>query len=451
MAGEREAGGRRRIRRAGNFVYAVLVLAALVLVLGLSMRFRRQWDATVTRDAALSPQTLQVLERLTDDVHVYGLFTSKEPRRRGYLFLLMKFQEASPHVKVQFVDPVSRPGIVKELGIGAQQEGQRRDGITVVVRGDRKMVFRGTEEEDVTNGLLEVGSSEKRVVGFLRGYGEHETGLDRDVGMSKAVEALKQEYYEVRDVSLADGVPADVTVLVAAGPMLPIPLAELDRLAAWLEKGGRLLALLEADEKTGLSTVLERWGVKPTGELLLDPRDNMNRQPEFLRVTSYTSHPIARGFGKNLPTAFPIAQAVTHFEPGDPKVYHDDVAKTGEFSYSESASGARRQGPFATVVASWKRLEGRGIGGETRVVLVGDSDFATNLRLPVAANRNFFLNCVGWLSREQNLVSVRRVALKGQNIELRPGDASLLLVVVLVAPFLVVLVGILVGLRRRSL
>ena len=443
------AGGIKR--DAGSLLYTALVLVAVVLVLGLSMRFRRQSDLSLTRDNSLSPQTLGVLSGLKDDVDVYALFTSKEPHRWAYLLLLMKYQEASSHVKVQFVDPVSRPGIVKELGVDTQQEGARRDGITVMVRGERKMIFRGTDEEDVTNGILEVGNREKRVVGFLRGYGEHETGLDRDVGMAKATEALRQEYYEVRDVSLADGIPDDVTVLVAAGPVLPIPKPELDRLAAWLEKGGRLCALLEVDDRTGLGTVLERWGLRATGETLYDPRDNMNRQPEFLRVTSYTTHPIARGFGKNLPTAFPLAQAVTHFEPGDPRVYHDEVARTGEFSFSESDAGARRQGPFATVVASWKRIEGRKVGAETRVVLVGDSDFATNLRLPVAANRNFFLNCVAWLCREQNLVTVRKLALKGQAIEMRPGDRTLTLLAVLAAPFLVVLVGILVGLRRRSL
>jgi len=60
------------------------------------------------RQLALA-QTLGVLAGLKDDVEVYALFTSKEPRRWAYLLLLMKYQEASAHVKVQFVDPVSRP------------------------------------------------------------------------------------------------------------------------------------------------------------------------------------------------------------------------------------------------------------------------------------------------------------------------------------------------------
>jgi len=312
------------------------------------------------------------------------------------------------------------------------------------------MSFRGTDEEDVTNGLLEVGSREKRVVGFLRGYGEHETGLDRDVGLSKAVDALRQEYYEVRDVSLAEGIPDDVTVLVAAGLMLPIPKPELDRLAAWLEKGGRLLALLEADDRTGLGPVLERWGLRGTGETNLRPagqHEPTARVPAGHELHDPPGRPRLR---EELPDRVPVRAGRDPLRARQSRVFHDDVAKTGEFSFSESASGTRRQGPFATVVASWKRIEGRKIGAETRVILVGDSDFATNLRLPVAANRNFFLTA--WVALPRAEPRVRPEARpQGAGHRAAAGDRTLALLLVLAAPFVVVLVGILVGLRRRSL
>src|SRR5262249_22489059 len=44
---------------------------------------------------------------------------------------------------------------------------------------------------------------------------------------------------------------------------------------------------------------------------------------------------------------------------------------------------------------------------ETRIVVFGDSDFAENGVLGVQGNRDLFMNTVGWLSQQENLISIR--------------------------------------------
>jgi hypothetical protein len=44
---------------------------------------------------------------------------------------------------------------------------------------------------------------------------------------------------------------------------------------------------------------------------------------------------------------------------------------------------------------------------ETRVVVIGDSDFAANSGLGIQGNRDLFMNIVGWLSQQENLISIR--------------------------------------------
>ncbi|PYM62348.1 MAG: hypothetical protein DMD79_10900 [Candidatus Rokuibacteriota bacterium] len=44
---------------------------------------------------------------------------------------------------------------------------------------------------------------------------------------------------------------------------------------------------------------------------------------------------------------------------------------------------------------------------KARVVVVGDSDFASNGFLNLSGNRDFFLNTVSWLAEEENLIAVR--------------------------------------------
>ena len=40
-------------------------------------------------------------------------------------------------------------------------------------------------------------------------------------------------------------------------------------------------------------------------------------------------------------------------------------------------------------------------------MVVGDSDFAANGGLGIQGNRDLFMNTVGWLSQQENLISIR--------------------------------------------
>ena len=44
---------------------------------------------------------------------------------------------------------------------------------------------------------------------------------------------------------------------------------------------------------------------------------------------------------------------------------------------------------------------------ETRVVVMGDSDFASNAAINISGNRDLFMNIVGWLSQQENLIAIR--------------------------------------------
>ena len=44
---------------------------------------------------------------------------------------------------------------------------------------------------------------------------------------------------------------------------------------------------------------------------------------------------------------------------------------------------------------------------ETRLVVIGDSDFASNATVGIQGNRDMFLNTVNWLAQQENLISIR--------------------------------------------
>jgi ABC-type uncharacterized transport system involved in gliding motility auxiliary subunit len=449
--------GRMARESVGSIVYVLAVVAAVAVVLVISSRLRVPWDATRFGENTLAPQTVEILKGLEAPVKLVGLFTDKHPERQGYWERLQAFKRESGRLEVEFVDPIERPGAVRALGLDVEEFGSRRDGVTVVVGSERKMVVRDTKEESLANAILEVGSGEKRVVGFVLGYGEPDPTSPSDRGLSRAVEALRAEYYDVREVRLAAGIPSDMKVVIVAGPAAPIPPAEIEVLGSWLDRGGRLLALLDpgTDEGSGLGTLLERYGLRLDGAQVLEPQSSFNRNgnPEFVRAVEYSRHGVVRGFGVNLPSEYPIVSAVSHFEPGDPTLFHEGLVRSSRTSVGIAPDGMRRQGPFDLAAVSWKRLPAAPGKTETevRVILFGDSDFAVNAYLPLGANRNLFLNSVAWLSQARGLVTIRRMPLEGQTIALDLAEYRLIRIGVFAAPLLVLFAGIVVLLRRRGL
>ncbi len=443
---------------ASSLVYVLIVLAIAVLAMAASITFHKSWDLSDTSANSLSPQTMAVLESLEQDVHIYPLLPKRRKLQREQFWdLLRKYRDGSRHIKVEFIDPIRQPGRMAEVGVDARGQDLSR-GLTLIKRTrmvdgspvEYKQTFRGQEEGDVTNAVLEVGRTRDRVVGFARGYGERDPESSASGGIKKATQALVGEYYTVVDVDLERDVPGTVTVLVLGGPLQTIPQSHLDRLQNWLQDGGRLLALQDPDSGSNLNDLLQRWGLRISGITVLDPRDNINGSPIFVKADTYSDHPVVGDFNKRLPTAFARVSAVDHFETGEGLLYHQELITAGQLAYTMSEDGRREPGPYPVAAASWLRREQGEYEIETRLVAVGDSDFISNAYLAQNANRNFFLNTLAWLGREEELISIRRDPMAEQAITLGPAVRTEVLWIVLSPAILVLVIGVVVLSRRRG-
>ena len=456
----REAVDIQRLAKksAGSLVYILIVIAIAVLAMATSITFHTSWDLSDTAANSLSPQTMAVLEALEEDVQIYPMLPKRRKMQREQFWdLLRKYRDGSSHIKVEFIDPIRQPGRMAEVGVDARGQDLGR-GLTLIKRTrmvngspvEYKQTFRGQEEQDVTNAILEVGRTRDRVVGFARGYGERDPESSASGGIRKAVEALAEEYYTVVDVDLERAVPGSVTVMVLAGPVQPIPQAHLDRLQHWLEAGGRLFAMQDPDSASNLNALLRGWGLRISGSDVLDPRDNINGSPIFVKADTYSDHPVVGHFNKRLPTAFARVSAVDHFETGEGRLFHQELITAGQLAYTLDGDGLREPGPYPLAAASWRGREEGDFETETRLVAVGDSDFISNAYLAQNANRNFFLNAMGWLGREEELISIRRDPMADQAITLNGAVRTEVLWIVLSPTLLVLLVGVVVLARRRG-
>ena len=87
---------------------------------------------------------------------------------------------------------------------------------------------------------------------------------------------------------------------------------------------------------------------------------------------------------------------------------------------------------------------------KTRMVVVGDSDFASDVYVSQApGNMDFFLNIVSWLAEEEDLIAVRPKEPENRTISLTMKQQNLVLFfLIILLPLVSVRIGIHIYMRR---
>ncbi|HXV13237.1 MAG TPA: Gldg family protein [Candidatus Krumholzibacteria bacterium] len=458
--------GRRESRRGADAFLSTLFLAAiLVVVQATSMRRSHTFDLTRNHRHTLSPQTTALLDSLDRDVEVTGFFRQASARRDGAEDLFALYAGRSHRFRASVVDPDRQPDLARRLGASLDE--------VVVQADDARRVVRTVDEESLTNAILSVTRTGTRAVYFVTGHGEKDPQVSDREGYSAVRHGLESQGYVVRAASLMGGapVPDDCAVLVLAGPRQDYFAEEVTAVRRYLDAGGSLLALIDPRvEVPRLAQLFARYHLGLVDavvldELALDAGDR-SFDATVAKVRRYESHPITRDF--NYVTMFPRARPVVIAEDsvvaGLEARYlciSDDRA-WGEVDMESFAigratrDGADIAGPLPIAAAATRTpLSPAGVGagsGKSRVVLVGDSDFAGNTMYNVLGNSDFFLNAIAFLSEDENMIRIRPRRPLGESVYITERQGRMVFLVCLVLlPLTPIVTGAVVVARRRRL
>lgn len=407
--------------RAQRFsAYAALTLGAftgiLVLVNVLPYWFPVRWDLTQDRRHTLAPEIQRLLASLPQPVTAYAFFTPRtdpEPARR----LLDDFAYyARGRFRYEIVDPIARPGL-------AQRYGVTRDGTIVLVMGERKEPVEFLTEEEMAKALVRLMHPEKRVVAFLTGHGERNLDAPDPRGYLLLKQDLEAKNYQVRPLDLAlegGAVPEEVTVVVLADPQQPLPAEEVQALQDFTARGGGLVVFLNTslESPQGLSRPLETylartWGLVPEDTVVVD---TTSPQPHIALAGHYGEHPITQKM-QGWRTYFPLARSLDVAEdaPQEADLTLVPLVFTSERAWGETDLEALRRGeggnltfdpktdrPGPLVLAAAAERPDLG----SRLVLIGDADFASNGAYTDVGNGILALNSIDWAAEEENLIQI---------------------------------------------
>ena len=427
---------------------SISVIAVLAILIGINWAVTRRdkrWDLTAAGAFTLSDQTVKVVSALKTPVKVL-VFDEPNGFQR-FRDALTMYTNASPDIQVEYVDVAREPARAREYAITSP-------GTVVMEYSGRREKVMSEREQDLTNTLIKVTSGRQVKAYFVEGHGEHDTLGNDQPGYASVVEALKRDNYTVEKLVLAQseaGVPADASVVIIAGPKADYLKPEVDAIRTYLRKGGKALFMLDppvgeaARPTPTLEALLKEWGITLGHDVIIDISGMgqlLGTGPSVPVVASYPQHDVVENF--DLLTAFPLSQSVKGLAGTElGTALTENVINTSERSWSESdvkslaaggkvsldeASGDQRgpitialslamDAPDAPSSPASTASEGKPAEGakpedapkkpQMRIMVVGDSDFASNAAAGIQGNADLFVNMNNWLTQQEDLISIR--------------------------------------------
>ncbi len=440
----------RRVLASLSLVTLIALLGVLFIMVNyLASRRYARWDVTRQQITALSDQTVQTLKSLNEPVSITVFY---QPTHRLYELvkdLLEEYTRVSPNVHVEYVDPEQDIARAKQL---AQQFQIDDLNIVVFQAGSRHKYLSDTElaeydygamrfgaearvktfkgEDAFTSAIINVTHADSTLIWLTSGHGEKSIDTAEPTGYSDLKKSLEQQNMSVKTMALLGRatIPPEVKLIIIAGPTRRFTEPELLALQTYLEQGGRLLALIDPMDDSGLDGLLERWGVNLGMNIVVDPSQQLPFvSAANLFVTDYTRHPIVEKM-KTLATLFPLARSVGATDSLPPGVIVTPLALTSTAGWGETTTsvstfeynaGQDLKGPVSIAVAVERSHPTR-----TRMVVIGDSDFAINSQLPNAGNRDLILGALYWLIEQERLIGIGPKALESIKLSLTSGQLT---------------------------
>jgi ABC-2 type transport system permease protein len=444
----------------------------LLMVNYVAIRTDRTFDASRDQNYSLSDKSKQVLKNMKDSLEVIVFFQKTNPLNRQLRYLMNQYEDASSLISVTFVDPLKDPAQTKILadkyGISLTEEivlmkyGLRTKVLPMSALADydysgvysglppQLKAFRG--EQGITGSILNLLQSGRTLVHFLKGHGEKDLSNREEDGYSELLKHLKSDNIEVKDLSLLgrESLPKDLKTLVIAGPTHALLSEELKLLSDFLDRGGRLLCLVDPIQSTGLASLFQKYGVILGEDVVVDPlRKLPGISPANLFMGSYGPHAITNGMD-NIYTLFFLVRSVTATKesPNDlTPLLLTSSEGWGESDYQTSPYEKGIEdlvGPVSVALAAENKAT------QMRFVVIGDSDFVTNVILHQVGNKDIFLNSLNWILEREALISIPSKESSFAQLQLTERQMMALFWVVVVGiPFLWLMIGLVIFIRRR--
>ena len=479
--------GRALVSRRGRFgagttIMVSIFIGIILLVNAISIGSYHRFDFTGVKQFSLTSQTKEVLLKLETPVQAMFFTTPDDPYGiANYTTnLLTEYQYHTEQLSVEFIDPEEHPDQARQYDITAYQTVvfESEQGYRVVppwetiITDASGQLIAIEAEHAFTSAILEVTGIVQKKVYFLTGHGEANIYSD----YSSVREGLLDNLYQVAmlDLAATPSIPEDCATLIIAGAQEALATSEVDIINDYLGNGGGALILANPSSPTGIKQLLSYWGIITGDGIIIEPteyaapnkdtptvpgtRNQMGLSTTYFPgATPPMPHPQFEpvtvtdeetGMSQQIwMSEESVIQMVWLLWTSDESWLDYDFDPTKEPEFNEEVD---IQGPLPLSFLIFAPPPDEAEGQGPHLIVIGDSDFASNKHFVNGDNGTLFLSSVNWLAAGEELISIDRKVVPFRRLIIGPEAETFIKFSSMgLLPLLILVIGSIIWWRRR--
>ena len=468
-------------------VFTIIFIIAIVLVnvlLGyMTDRFVWEFDMTKEHLFEISEDTKEVIDDMTRNVTITVLadetvFRDADQMLSNIYEILQRYEAlGGGKIKVRYVNPNMNPKIFEQYN----ELGDLGNNF-LIIESDLRMkslspnslynirvddndisYFVGLRaEQTITSALLFVTQDSVNTACWLRGHGEDYSKTQMDT-------ILKKMNYDSQVIILAqDEIPEECTLLLISSPQTDYSPDEIEKLDAFLKRGGDAIVALSPETSvalTNLTSFFEEWGVHYRSEFILDNYQSISNMPFYVvpnisNITNVTDRLNTKNYYALVPGCMPID--LTGTETGSHNLailmtssrrsYTKDLNEiTMGYDYDEANDPT---GPFNMCVLSEYLATDKNMNYTRGDILFCSAGMISDSVLEASnfLNGQFLEHVLDYISEYSDGVVIPDKTFESTTLNILSWQSRVVLYVVVIAiPLLILLAGILIWSKRRHL
>ncbi|NMA67014.1 MAG: GldG family protein [Clostridiaceae bacterium] len=465
---------KRSLKYGSYAIVSTIVVISLIIIFnaltGLDVvRNRLRFDITKNKMFSLSEQSLDILKELDKDVEVFILTEEKNFQYPPIIEMLNQYNvKSNGKITTRFVDVEKDPRFI-ERELDPEQVKGIKSGSIVVKSGEKNMVISQSDmieydytygmpqasglkiEQAFTSAIKNVTADVTPVVYFVKGHGEYII----DDHLNELKTAITANSYEVKELSLANGIPDDAAVLFFVAPKTDLLPDEMEHLLGYMENGGDAIFLMDVQqssiELTNFNSVLERYNLTVNNDLVLELDQTSYLQDFTIIIPKVNETDVSSSLDPySLSLYLPQCRSIGILQAEKQWITVKPLFATSEKSQSQNIlTGEIKIGPF--FIGALSEYEGINV---SRVALIGNAQFISDNWMSYRNDngKRYVLSMLNWMQDQDSSVYIPSKSLASRPIQLTAQSRYIAFIsLTFLLPLIIIGFGIFVWIRRKHL
>ncbi len=291
-------------------VSTIAIILIIVLINFLGIKYAIKIDLTENQLFTLSPQSQELVKNLKSPLKIY-VFSN--PINEVDRQLLEEYDSYSKLFDYQFVNPQVDIALAQKFNVNragdVYVEYESKQQLVQIVSPDNRL-----SEIKLTGAIAKIPKDIQATIYIVQGHGEPLLQEGAEVSFAQAITSLKNQGYVVEGFNLNDSplIPPSADVVLVSSGDRNFLASEIDKIQQYLDRGGNLLVMYNAQSLNSLESILSKWGITVNDSLAIDSSgagEIFGFGPSISIIVDYGVHPITKDFTNGI-TIFPWARPI---------------------------------------------------------------------------------------------------------------------------------------------